>query len=348
MSINKGVLLAFILWLSILYPLNPAEKMSTAIAVQGLKAALVVRDNHDHITMKTKEPNFLHALEAWDRLCEFEELAGLQEDEHVDNNDRELMMIREWDYALHEPQPPPALAYLDSIRRIAWKTVPEDKDECGICQSKYSDTVTPRQLVCKHLFCSDCIQQWLSPAQAGRNTCPACRKVQFPEIPSPDSLEALEVVCDMQDFMVEQGEVPAHPDSVLCNKTDLLTHYVEMAGLALNREVKHIEDKGSNKTIASLSLKHKLRYQELFLRQAMIQFLKIECKKRKPLGGDAFVQRLARNRDEMSRLARIMESLTAAWRYQGAIESYLEQHDMDDLMLQAFNNILKDADGNSA
>ena len=318
--------------------------MSTTIAVQGLMAALVVRDEHFHTTMRVKEPNFLRALEAWDKLCEFEELAGLEGDEHVDSNDRELMTLREWEYLLHKPQPPPASVYLESIPRIAWQSVPDDKDECGICQAKYSDTVTPRQLVCKHLFCETCIRQWLSPAQAASNTCPACRKVQFPEIPPPDSIEALEVVCDMQDFMVDAGEVPAHPGSVLCNKTDLLTYYVEMAGLALRREVKPIEDKGGNRTMVSLSMKQKLKYQELFLRQAMIQFLKIECRKRKPLGTGDFAQRLARNRDEMRRLARIMESLTAAWRYQGAIESCLEQHDVDDLMLQAFNNILKDAD----
>ncbi|MDI1487000.1 MAG: hypothetical protein OHK93_006262 [Ramalina farinacea] len=318
--------------------------MSTAVAVQGLKAALIVRDNHDHTTIQAKEPNFLHALEAWDRLCVFEDLAGLQGDEHVNSNDRELLMIREWEYPLHKPQPPPALAYLESLPRIAWATVPEDKDECGICQSKYSDTVTPRRLVCKHLFCSHCIQQWLSPAQAARNSCPACRKVQFSEIPPPDSLETLEVVCDMQDYMVDAGEVPANSTSVLCNKTDLLTCYVEMAAFALNGEVKHMKDKGCNKPMASLSIKKKLKYQELFLRQAMIYFLKMECAKRKPLGGEDFVQRLARNQSEMGRLAKLMESLTAAWRYQGAIESCLEQHDLDDLMLQAFNNILKDSD----
>ena len=318
--------------------------MSTTIAVQGLKSALIVRDEHDHTTIQTNEQNFLHALEAWYRLCEFEELAGLQGDEHVNHNDRELMMIREWEYQYHKPQPPPALAYLKSLPRIAWDTVPVDKDECGICQSKYSDTVTPRQLVCKHLFCETCIRQWLSPAQAASNTCPACRKVQFPEIPPPDSLEALKVVCDMQDFMVDAGEVPAHPTYVLCNKTDLLTCYVEMAAFALNGEVKHMKDKGWNKPMASLSIKKKLNYQELCLRQAMIQFLKMECRKRKPLGTGDFAQRLARNRDEMGRLSKIMDSLTAAWRYQGAIESCLEQHDVDDLMLQAFNNILKDAD----
>ena len=318
--------------------------MTTAIAVQGLKAAALVRDEHAHTTIQTTEAKFLHALEAWDRLCEFEELARLQGDEHVKSRDRRLMMIREWEYPEHHPQPPTAIGYLESIPRIAWETVPEDKDECGICQSKYSDTVTPQQLVCKHLFCSHCLSQWLDPCGAARDTCPACREVQFPTLPPPDSLETLEVVCDMQDYMVNAGEMPAgHPTQVLCNKIDLLTHYVEIAGLALDREVKQMKDKKGNESLASLSMEKKLKYQELFLRQAMILFLKIECKKRETLGRENFVQRLARNRDEMGRLARIMEALTAAWRYQGAIESCLEQRDMDHLMLQAFNNILKES-----
>lgn len=318
--------------------------MSTTIAVRGLKSVLRAREKHDHEEILTAEPNFLHALEAWYRLSEFEELASLQGDDHVDIKGRHLMMIREWAYTPPKPEPPPGLAYLESIPRVAWTTVPEDKDECGICQSKYSDTVTPRQLVCKHLFCSPCIRQWLSPAQTGRNTCPACRKVQFAEMPSPDSLETLEVVCDMQHYMVKAGEVPAHPTSVLRNKTELLTHYVEMAGLALRHEARHVREQESYKPMAALSMKKKLNSQELFLRQAMIYFLKIECGKRKPLGGGDFAQRLGRNHEEMGRLAQIVEALTGAWRFQGAIESCPEQHEMDDILAQAFNNVLKDAD----
>mmetsp|Transcript_15351 Transcript_15351/g.51547 ORF Transcript_15351/g.51547 Transcript_15351/m.51547 type:complete len:154 (-) Transcript_15351:64-525(-) len=48
--------------------------------------------------------------------------------------------------------------------------------ECAICQS---DLHAPVKLVCGHIFCDDCVMQWLERSLID-GTCPLCRQVVQP------------------------------------------------------------------------------------------------------------------------------------------------------------------------
>ena len=110
------------------YPLLPRLTMSAAIASHALKSALLVRKGYAHRVIKTKEPNFLKALDAWHRLCEFEEKASIQEDDHMNITDREQLMLEEWEHQRHEPTAPPGISFLESMPTIAWENIQRDKD----------------------------------------------------------------------------------------------------------------------------------------------------------------------------------------------------------------------------
>ena len=62
------------------------------------------------------------------------------------------------------------LAMLEPLTKL-----PEGIDnECSICTEEF---ITPVALPCMHLYCRNCITEWLS--RRNRNTCPICRKILF-------------------------------------------------------------------------------------------------------------------------------------------------------------------------
>ena len=162
-------------------------------------------------------------------------------------------------------------------------------------------------------------------------------------MPQADTIEAIEIHCNAVDFMLsEENEVPTDLISALRNKVDLLTHYVELAMIDVEKDLKQLSKKDT--AMAFLSLVDKLKIQEIFLRHAMIRFLKFEYRKRQ---GDTDREdlngRLNRVHDEMVRLTWMMDSLATAWRFQGAIENCVDEEKLDDMVLKSVNKLLKDA-----
>ncbi|GMH37688.1 hypothetical protein BSKO_05561 [Bryopsis sp. KO-2023] len=51
-----------------------------------------------------------------------------------------------------------------------------DEGQCHICMESFNEKSHARELPCKHVFCTQCIFQWL----ADHDTCPTCRW-KYPE-----------------------------------------------------------------------------------------------------------------------------------------------------------------------
>lgn len=50
--------------------------------------------------------------------------------------------------------------------------------ECTICQESFEPTKSVTELKCSHVFCTDCIHQWLTKCKC---VCPICKKDQRSE-----------------------------------------------------------------------------------------------------------------------------------------------------------------------
>ena len=46
------------------------------------------------------------------------------------------------------------------------------KKECPICYNKFINSIKPESLPCKHILCSNCLNEWLNH---NKHTCPMCR-----------------------------------------------------------------------------------------------------------------------------------------------------------------------------
>ena len=84
-----------------------------------------------------------------------------------------------------------AQKFLDELPTVSLKDLP-DGSRCMICLSDYGTTakddvaVEPVvRLPCGHDVGAVCIRKWLSPDEAARNSCPACRMTFFPALPRP-------------------------------------------------------------------------------------------------------------------------------------------------------------------
>ncbi|ORY48957.1 hypothetical protein BCR33DRAFT_15032 [Rhizoclosmatium globosum] len=114
----------------------------------------------------------------------------------------------------HQPRLPPELvsrlSQLSQNRRIAsiemvnerlpvhqWSAAdaPDGKSDCGICISEFEEQDSVRTLPCKHLFHSNCVDQWLTQ---GSVTCPSCRHpaLDLPRI-EPPSIGDIRLLLDI-------------------------------------------------------------------------------------------------------------------------------------------------------
>ena len=71
---------------------------------------------------------------------------------------------------------------------------------CSICLGEIENQI---ELVCKHMFCSDCISRWVKDGNS--STCPLCRSTAFVKI--TDYIKLEEINKEQEEINKEQEEI---------------------------------------------------------------------------------------------------------------------------------------------
>eukprot|EP01112_Ceratiomyxa_fruticulosa_P010447 TRINITY_DN276_c0_g2_i2.p1 TRINITY_DN276_c0_g2~~TRINITY_DN276_c0_g2_i2.p1 ORF type:complete len:504 (+),score=103.54 TRINITY_DN276_c0_g2_i2:328-1839(+) len=118
------------------------------------------------------------------------------------------------------------------LQKYKW-TEKCSKKECGVCLEDFTAEVEVTELPCKHIFCSECILQWLKK----KNTCCLCRAVV------PNSLfESTEDVFDR-----------LNPSALTRSRRRMLSEELR----EIRRQARETEDLSAHITTPSLSNTHR-------------------------------------------------------------------------------------------
>ena len=110
---------------------------------------------------------------------------------------------------------PPVMAYILDAPRLDVSELPDDDQECFICDRRYCSRTNPEWdydtvavcLPCAHVFCFLCLYRWFSSEIGNYHTCPKCRRSLF-EAPEVETLEWLEARIAAVDWMDQSVDFP--------------------------------------------------------------------------------------------------------------------------------------------
>ena len=273
--------------------------MLSTLAARQLKTEINDRNRHSH-PQKTGIETFLLAVNAYVNLLVYE---GWIDPEQ--NTEPTLPLLNEWGFTRRIVQELPSVRFIDSCPTIGLRRIPALERTCLVCTSAYvprssnadltanHGTNVPRRLPCNHIICARCVDTWFSPfSEQPRNTCPFCRHACFPPVAPENTAEGLQSRSDLVDLVIDAKKIELTEDDKRTAhylKMDLLLAYNSAAAqecedwIKASRSFLRAEESGIDWMSQDQHLvlpKEQSDMHEMFLRCAVIQFLRLElvCK----------------------------------------------------------------------
>ncbi|KAL9636593.1 MAG: hypothetical protein Q9164_002724 [Protoblastenia rupestris] len=253
-----------------------------------LSTVIATRNKQDY--QRTEQiPAFHSALDAFQKLrkCEIELLNRSKNlEESLHDTKFRLHLLKEWNHVPGEVFEPACVRFLDSLSTVGARHIPPEDRNCPVCTQQYSsrasafDETAARQLPCGHLVCAECLEKWFTPFtdEGQRHSCPHCRAVCFPKMASIDTLEGGQARLDAADWALQFRDVDVHADTLrmfIMVKINLFGYYVDGAAEEVKDALRNA------RTVCSLQRsemnpKQRQDLQEVFIRQAVVRYLKLQ------------------------------------------------------------------------